>query len=41
MTRTGAFLIGLLLLASAGCTRRDWVGDLAAYTPSADLRLLD
>lgn len=25
-------LIGLLMLASAGCTRRDWVGDLLVLT---------
>jgi len=25
-------LIGLLLLASAGCTRRDWVSDLLVLT---------
>jgi hypothetical protein len=32
MMRTGALLIGLLLLASAGCTRRDWVGDMLVLT---------
>ena len=25
-------LIGLLILASAGCTRRDWVGDMLVLT---------
>jgi hypothetical protein len=32
MMGTGAFLIGLLLLASAACTRRDWVSDMLVLT---------
>ena len=32
MRRTRALLIGLLLLASAGCARRDWVSDLLVLT---------
>src|SRR5262245_46254934 len=32
MQRTRWLLIGVLLLASAGCARRDWVGDLLVLT---------
>src|SRR5262245_11090676 len=32
MQRTRWLLIGLLLLVSAGCTRRDWVSDLLVLT---------
>ena len=32
MQRTRWLLIGLLLLASAGCARRDWVSDLLVLT---------
>ena len=32
MQRTRRILIGLLVLASAGCARRDWVGDLLVLT---------
>ena len=32
MLRTRWLLIGLLLLASAGCARRDWVSDLLVLT---------
>jgi len=32
MKRTRWLLIGLLALASAGCPRRDWVGDLLVLT---------
>ena len=30
-------LIGLLMLASAGCARRDWVSDLLVLTDVTDL----
>jgi hypothetical protein len=32
MRRTRALLIGLLVLASASCARRDWVSDLLVLT---------
>jgi hypothetical protein len=32
MKRTGWLLITLVVLANAGCTRRDWVGDMLALT---------
>ena len=32
MQRTRRILIGLLLLAGAGCARRDWVSDLLVLT---------
>jgi len=32
MQRTKCLLIGLVVLASAGCAKRDWVGDLLVLT---------